>query len=86
MGLKNRDEKALQYHAINFSTLLMRVPTWLYLFVGRIRCIRTLWLASVIAIVALKAVFTVLAVLLYPIIYPGWGFYCWLGSGPLWRQ
>ena len=86
MGLKNRDEKnALQYHAMNSRTLLMRVPIGFAYLLGEYVA-RTLWLASVIAIVALKAVFTVLAVLLYPIIYPGWGFYCWLGSGPLWRQ
>ena len=37
MGLKNRDENALQYHAMNFSTLLMRVPVGFCLLVGRIR-------------------------------------------------
>ncbi len=85
MGLKNRGENALQYHAINFSTLLMRVPIGFIYLLGEYIA-RTVWLASVIAVVALKAVCIVLAVLLYPIIYPGWGFYCWLGSGPLWRQ
>ena len=85
MGLKNRGENALQYHAMNFRTLLMRVPIGFIYLLGEYVA-RTLWLASVIALVALKAVFAILAVLLYPIIYPGWGFYCWIGSGPLWRQ
>ena len=85
MGLKNRGENALQYHAMNFRTLLMRVPIGFAYLLGEYVA-RTLWLASVIALVALKAVFAILAVLLYPIIYPGWGFYCWIGSGPLWRQ
>ena len=85
MGLKNRGENALQYHAMNFKTLLMRVPVGFAYLLGEYVA-RTLWLVSVIAIVALKTVFTILAVLLYPIIYPGWGFYCWIGSGPRWRQ
>ena len=85
MGLKNRGENALQYHAMNFRTLLMRVPVGFAYLLGEYVA-RTLWLVSVIAIVALKAVCAVLAVLLYPIIYPGWGFYCWIGSGPRWRQ
>ena len=47
---------------------------------------RALWIAAALGVVALKATVALLAVALFPIIYPGWWFYCWLSSGPPWRE
>ncbi len=85
MGLRKRGEDALKYHAVNLGALLGRVPLgFVYVWVEYMA--RASWIAAAALIVALKAIGALLAVLLFPLAYPGWWLYCRLSSGPAWRE
>lgn len=85
MGLRKRGEDALKYHAMNLGALVGRVPLGFVYVLGEYGG-RALWIVAALGVVALKSTVALLAVALFPIIYPGWWLYCWLSAGPTWRE
>ncbi len=70
---------------MGLGALAARVPLGFVYLLGEYIA-RALWIAGVVVGCALKAVGVLLAVVLFPVAYPGWWFYCWLSSGAAWRE